>query len=192
MLFRSLQKFDKNLVLITRPKKSGLGSAHITAWRYAYENQFDQLITMDADLSHDATSINDISNMLLSCDFVIGTRFNLGKTEYKFVRKYLSVMANKLCRILLPSNLTEYTTSYRGFNLKTLEYLLQKEKWSENYSFFIEVIEYLNFSKLKLREVPINFRKRNSGKTKIPSNQIVLTMFKLLELFLNRKRNFTK
>jgi dolichol-phosphate mannosyltransferase len=182
-----LQKKDNNLKLITRMDKSGLGTAHLTAFKYAIKNNFDYLITMDADLSHEPKEIGKLLKKLETSDFVIGTRFNGGTTEYKFLRKYLSVFANVLCRIIIPSQLTEYTTSYRGFNNRSLSLLIKKQKWSDNYAFFIEVVDFLHISGLKLEEVPINFLKRRNGNTKIPNNQILKTLIVLMKLAVSRK-----
>ena len=64
--------------VIHRPSKLGLGTAHLMAMKYAIHHEFDQLITMDADLSHNPKYLPIIRQLLEDNDFVIGSRYTKG------------------------------------------------------------------------------------------------------------------
>ena len=72
---RDIQTKCSQITLITRPAKLGLGSAHKFAINYALENNFDFLVTMDADLSHDPADIPRFLQFSHEVDFVIATRW---------------------------------------------------------------------------------------------------------------------
>ena len=116
-----LQKNLKNLFLIKREKKLGLDTAHKLAYNYALKNNFDYLITMDADFSHDPKEINNFLKNLQSFPFVLGSRYiEGGKCLMKGKRLIMSKYGNIFIKFILGINCNEFTTSYRGFDLKKL------------------------------------------------------------------------
>jgi dolichol-phosphate mannosyltransferase len=116
-----LKMYSKNhsfLKLIVRNAKLGLDTAHKIAFAYAKKRKYSNLITMDADLSHDPKIIPKIIKLLKTKNFVIGSRYiSGGKCDMKGMRLFLSVFGNLLIKYLLNIKLNEFTTSYRGFNL---------------------------------------------------------------------------
>ena len=111
-----------NIYLKIRNSKSGLDTAHKEAYEYAIKNNYDYLITMDADLSHDPPEINNFIKYLDKFPFVIGSRYiEGGRCEMKGRRLIISKIGNKLIKRILKINCHEFTTSFRGFNLKKLK-----------------------------------------------------------------------
>ena len=93
-----LQKEYNNLFLIKRDGKFGLDSAHKEGYQYALKNNYDYLITMDADLSHDPKELNNFVKNLENFPFVIGSRYILGgKCLMKGSRLIMSKIGNKVC-----------------------------------------------------------------------------------------------
>src|SRR5210317_2175889 len=137
LVIKTLKKKFKNLYLIIRKKKDGLDSAHKLGYDYAIKKKYDYLITMDADLSHDPKKINDFIKNLSNFEFVIGSRYKKGgRCLMKGKRLLLSKYGNLIIKKILNINLTEFTTSFRGFNLKRLnKFNLNKVK-TKGYSFF--------------------------------------------------------
>ena len=79
---------DDKIVYIERPKKLGLGTAHKLSIFYAIKNNYDFLLTMDADFSHDPSHIPILKEKAKSDNFVIGSRFcEGGKSDYRGARK---------------------------------------------------------------------------------------------------------
>ncbi len=186
-ILEKISKKNENLILIKREKKLGLNTAHIMAYEYALKNDYDKLITLDADFSHDPKEITKIIDFLDNYDFVIGSRYiNGGKNVQPLFRYIISYLGNKLIKFLLKSNLSEFTTSYRGFNLKKLNNFNLNQIKGEGYSFFMETVVTLERSKYKLFEFPIYFKDRIHGKSKIPRIEIFRTFKNLIKIFLSK------
>lgn len=181
-----LKKFKKNhkfLKLIVRKKKLGLDTAHKLAFKYAIKKKYKNLITMDADLSHQPEIIPKFIKHLEKNDFVIGSRYMAGGScDMKGFRLFLSIYGNIFIKKLLKIELSEFTTSYRGFNSKLLNQINKKKIKSSGYSFFMETIFHINNLNVKIAQLPINFKDRNSGKSKIPKIEILRTLFNLFRL----------
>ncbi len=175
------------LKVIHRPGKLGLGSAHYMAMLYAIENQYDILVTMDADLSHDPKDIARLISKLDGVHFVIGSRYAAGGScDYSGYRKHLSVVGNWVARSLTGIPLHEFTTSFRVFDVAALSQM--KFNWIGNfgYSFFLETVFRLNQAGLKVREEPVHFYNRHTGVSKIPKLEILRAIRKVSLLGLSR------
>lgn len=187
-LLASKSKEIKQLEIVTRSAKSGIGSAHLLALKKAFESGYDYLITLDADLSHDPQDIPRFLEAANSANYVVGTRSRGGRTELSGPRLILSKGANLLCRIILPTGLSEYTTAYRCYDRKAMESLISRSPKDEGYSYFIEATELLYRSGLQVSEIPIIFRDRMEGESKIPSLQVFRSAMIIIKLSLSRLR----
>ena len=186
-VLEKISKKNDNLILIKRKKKLGLNTAHIMAYEYALKNDYDKLITLDADFSHDPNEITKIIDFLDKYDFVIGSRYAEGGKNIQPVFRYLiSYLGNKLIKFLLKSSFNEFTTSYRGFNLKKLNNFNLNQIKGKGYSFFMETVIVLNRLGYKCFEFPIQFKDRVYGKSKIPKIEIFRTFKNLILLFLKK------
>ena len=103
-----------------------------------------------------------------------------GRNEMGFLRYILSFFGNKLIKFVLNINLDEFTTSYRGFNLKTLKNFDMNEVSLEGYSFFLGTINLLHKTNNDMTQIPITFKDRKKGKSKIPRLEIIRTLKNLL------------
>ena len=174
----------KNLFLLKRKKKLGLGSAIREGMNYALKKKYNALITLDADLSHKPKEIPLFIKNLRSYDFIIGSRYiKGGESDYDGYRDMVSRVANKLCRFFLNMPFNEFTTSFRIYNHKCLKVLKKASLKSNGYSSQIEFFFYIYKSGLKCSEVPIYFRNRYRGNSKIPRLEVLYSSFKLIELF---------
>ena len=189
-LVKKIIKKSKNnkIKLIVRNKKDGLDTAHKLAYKYALEKKFDYLITMDADLSHDPAEIPNFLRHLANNDFVLGSRYMKGgRNELTFLRFLLSYFGNKFIKYILNLDFTEFTSAYRGFNLKRMKKFNLRMINSNGYSFFMETIYQINKFKYKSFEIPIIFATRKQGKSKIPKIEIIRTLFNVVRLYLKDK-----
>jgi len=186
-ILEKISKKNDNLIVVKREKKLGLNTAHIMAYEYALKNNYDKLITLDADFSHDPNEITKIIDFLDKYDFVIGSRYIEGGKNVQPVFRYLiSYLGNKLIKLVLKINLNEFTTSYRGFNLKKLNNFSLNQIKGKGYSFFMETVIVLNRLGYKCFEFPIHFKDRVKGKSKIPKIEIFRTFKNLMLLFLKK------
>ena len=182
-----LQKKTKNLHFISRNKKLGLDSAHKLAYRFAKNNNYDYLITMDADLSHDPKEQKNFIKNLSNFAFVIGSRYiNGGKCLMTGKRLFISKYGNLLIKKILGIPLTEFTTSYRGFNLKKLKKFQLSNVKTKGYSFFMGTIFEIYKGNYNIKEIPIIFKDRTKGVSKIPRLEILRTLKNLVILFFRR------
>ena len=184
-LLKKLKKKYKNLKIKLRDKKYGLDSAHKFAYDFAKKNGYVKLITMDADLSHNPIEIKKIVRLLDKSEFVIGSRYiKGGKCELPLLRYLISFFGNKFIKFFLGIKCNEFTTSYRGFNLIKLKNFSLKKIKSKGYSFFMETVYLINKKNFKITEIPIKFKNRIYGKSKIPKIEILRTFFNLIRLKL--------
>ena len=182
-LLKKLKKKYKNLKIKLRDKKYGLDSAHKFAYDFAKKNGYVKLITMDADLSHNPIEIKKIVRLLDKSEFVIGSRYiKGGKCELPLLRYLISFFGNKFIKFFLGIKCSEFTTSYRGFNLIKLKNFSLKKIKSKGYSFFMETVYLINKKNFKITEIPIKFKNRIYGKSKIPKIEILRTFFNVIRL----------
>ncbi len=186
-ILQELEKNNSNLKVIVRKDKCGLDTAHKLAFEYAKNNSYEKFISMDADLSHDPNEIPKMISILDKSSFVIGSRYTKGgKCEMSGHRLILSIIGNKFIKKILRINCNEFTTSYRGFNLlKLKEFDLNIVK-SKGYSFFMETIYRLNKHGVVINEIPIHFRNRRHGNSKIPGIEIFRTLKNLFILYFEK------
>ena len=173
--------------MIKRSHKLGLDTAHKEAYDFALLNKYDYLITMDADLSHDPKEISNFIKLLGSHEFVIGSRYiEGGKCLMNPRRLAISKYGNWFIKLILNLNCSEFTNSYRGFNLNKLKSFhlnLIKEK---GYSFFMGTVYHICSRKFAYVEIPIVFKDRQKGESKIPKIEIFRTLINLFRLKLKK------
>ena len=173
----------KNIKLIIRKDKEGLDTAHKLAFKYSRDNNYDYLVTLDADLTHDPKKIPEIINELESNYFVIGSRYmEGGKTDMKGVKLFLSYFGNKFIKFMFNIDCSEFTSSLRGFNLKKLDNFDLASVSSKGYSFFMETIFQINKQGIKIKQIPIYARQRDKGKSKIARIELLRTLLNVLRL----------
>ena len=183
------------LKIVHRPQKLGLASAHLMAMQLAQQGAYDHLITMDADGSHQTHQIPELLQAAANADFVIGSRYRGGSHRAGVGRRLLSWGANSFARTLLPTGLSEYTTSFRVFNRSAREVVLDATLRDEGYAFFLEVVEVIHRAGLTATEVSIEFLDRVYGSSKIPRTQILRSAGVLLSLWgqrVSRQRSSRK
>lgn len=163
---------NANLHLLVRSSKTGLGSAYREGFKWAIENDFDWIIQMDADGSH---SELDLSKMILSTereeapDCVIGSRWILGGSVefWSPKRVILSKVANYISRKLLGHKVWDSTSGFRIYSRNTLLAIDFESTKSQGYAFQIEMtLKCSKFGKQSL-EIPINFKDRQLGQSKM-------------------------
>ena len=177
----------KNISLIKRDSKLGLDTAHKFAYKYALDKGYDYLITMDADLSHDPAELTNFISSLETYPFVIGSRYAPGgKCLMKGRRLLMSKYGNILIKLVLRINCHEFTTSYRGFDLKKLGSFNLDSVKASGYSFFMKTIFEISKRKIEIKEIPITFKDRSQGYSKLPRIEIFRTLLNLFILILKK------
>jgi dolichol-phosphate mannosyltransferase len=174
---RELQQEFPTLHLLERKTKLGLGSAYRLGFTWGLERGYEELIEMDADLSHrvrDLKKMIDAKELQPDVDLVIGSRWIPGgKTEnWSRGRELLSRAANLYVRAMLGLGVRDSTAGFRIYSSSMLKRLNMESIKSEGYSFQIEMTRAVHELDGKIIEVPITFRERENGVSKM-SKRIV-------------------
>jgi dolichol-phosphate mannosyltransferase len=169
---RELQQEFPTLHLLERKTKLGLGSAYRLGFTWGLERGYEELIEMDADLSHrvrDLKKMIDAKELQPDVDLVIGSRWIPGgKTEnWSRGRELLSRAANLYVRAMLGLGVRDSTAGFRIYSSSMLKRLNMESIKSEGYSFQIEMTRAVHELYGKIIEVPITFRERENGVSKM-------------------------
>lgn len=187
LICKGIQENNKSLHLIERHTKSGIGSAYRMAFIWALEQGFDDIIQMDADGSHQVTDLLrmiDAKTMNPELDLVIGSRWiRGGKTlNWSRSRELLSRIANRYVQIMLAMGVKDSTSGFRIYSLQILRKIDLGRIRSEGYSFQIEMTRAAYKSGASIMEVPITFKERVNGVSKM-SKKIVLEAMVLVTIW---------
>ena len=180
---KKLQNSFKNLFLIKRSGKLGLDSAHKEAYEFALKNNYDLLMTMDADLSNDPNELGNFIKNLDEYPVVLGSRYISGGQCLMTGRRLIfSKYGNLIIKFVFQLDCSEFTTSYRGFNLKKLNNFHLNLIKTKGYSFFMGTVHEIFKQKFKVKEIPIIFKDRKKGHSKIPRIEMLRTLINIFVL----------
>jgi dolichol-phosphate mannosyltransferase len=166
---KELQSIYPNLHLEERPGKAGLGTAYLFGFKWALENNYDHIVQMDADLSHDPNDVPRLVSRLKDHDLVIGSRYVNGVSvvNWPIRRLILSYGANMYSRFITGMPINDGTGGFKAWRGTLLNDIELKKVRSQGYSFQIE----MNFRSWRLgariKEEPIIFVDRTIGESKM-------------------------
>lgn len=184
-----MEKYPK-LSLLERQHKTGLGDAYKDAIsQVVKDKEIRSIITMDADGSHGAEYLKDFFAKNQDYDLIIGSRYVKGGgiESWESWRKELSRFGNLYAKFLIGLPINDFTAGFMCIGREFLENLDLNKISSSGYSFLIELKFYLIYEfKARAYEVPIIFKSRREGESKL-SRQIIGEGIKTpLRLFLKR------
>ena len=185
-IVNNLKNKYKNLHLLKRLEKGGLGSAYIAGMKYALNHNADLIIQMDADMSHDPASINDLIEKSKNFDVVIGSRYisGINVVNWPFHRLIISYGANLYSRIVTGLPIKDATGGYKCWKRKVLENINIDSIESQGYSFQIEMSYRAWIKKYKICEIPIIFIDRTVGQSKMNKEIMIEAFFMIPKLRL--------
>ena len=161
-----IQRFPEVRFVIRRDRR-GLVSAELEGMRQA-EN--DYLVVMDADFSHDPSSIREMVEYAINSrsDVVVGSRYTGdGHNGDKLGRKIMSLTANKLVSLSFHPLVKDTTSGFRVYSKKAYKFLASQENIKPGYSGQVDILERLISTGHKCDEFPIKFKPRNNGTSKL-------------------------
>ena len=166
---KELQTEYANLHLEERPGKAGLGTAYIYGFKWALERDYEVVVQIDADLSHDPGDVPRLVKQLEAHDLVIGSRYIHGVSvvNWPIRRLILSYGANLYSSIVTGMPLKDSTGGFKAWRREVLETVQLDQVRSQGYSFQIE----MNFRTWRrgftIIEEPIIFADRTIGESKM-------------------------
>ena len=160
--------------VIRRPAKAGLGSAYRRGFAVALAHGYDAVVEMDADGSHDARALPALLAALGHSDLVIGSRYVPGGVIPRWAvhRRMLSRGGNQLAGLALGTRVRDLTSGFRTYRAEAVRAAEVTTVRSEGYGFQIEMAARVLGSGGRVVEVPIIFRDRTRGTSKL-SGRIV-------------------
>ena len=176
----NLMNTDPRINTICRPARLGIGSAHLLAISYVTQKNFDYLITMDADLTHNPSDAFRIYKKIQDHDLVIGSRFlnEGGMLNWSKFRLFLTNGGHLFTKIFFLSNL-DMSSGLRGYKVNQIPYKSLVFNSSMHYDFFfISSLIYLSLGK-NIGQVSVQLQNRASGKSKMSLDLMLRGIFKL-------------
>jgi len=188
-IVNGLKKDNSNIHLISREGKLGLGTAYLGGFRYALERGAEYILGMDADFSHDPKLIPSFLAQMNQFDLAVGSRYiPKGKIEnWNIVRQIISRFGNLYARSILGMPVHDLTTGYKCYRREVIKYLLNKNIDAIGYVFLTETTYYTLKAGYKVKEIPIVFTERRSGKSKFSWAIIWESFCKILKLRFTNK-----
>ena len=174
---------------IHRPGKLGLGTAHVAGFRFGLERGYDRILTMDADFSHDPAALPDLLRGSAEADMVIGSRYVRGGrvVDSPWHRRLLSRGANRFARTMLGLAPRDVTAGFRCYRPEVLRAVRPETIRAEGYAFLIEITYRVQRAGFRIAEVPITFRDRRRGRSKVSRREIWRAWLTVMRLALDRR-----
>lgn len=166
---RELQLEFPNLHLEVRPGKAGLGTAYLFGFQWALDHGYDQVVQIDADLSHDPNDVPKLLSNLNEYDLVIGSRYcqGISVVNWPLRRLFLSYGANLYARLVTGIPIKDSTGGFKAWSRDVLESINFNEVKSQGYSFQIEMNFRAWRKQFKIHEHSIIFVDRTIGESKM-------------------------
>lgn len=168
--------------VLSRPKKSGLGSAYRAGFRTGLAQGYDVMIEMDADLSHDPDALpNLVAEVERGADLAIGSRYVAGGSipDWPWPRRAISRFGCYYARVMLRIPVHDATAGFRAYHRRALAAIELDEVRADGYGFQIEMAYLVDRQGGRIVEVPIEFRDRELGHSKM-SGRIVVEALRLV------------
>ncbi len=165
--------------VLHRPGKQGLGSAYRNGFTVALDEGYDVVVSMDVDFSHDPTVIPTlVAEIEAGADAVIGSRYVPGgaTADWPVHRRLLSRWGNRYTGVVLGLGVRDATSGFRAYRASALRDIEPASTAAEGYAFLTELVRRLVVRGHPVREVPIVFRDRELGTSKMSSRIIVESM----------------
>jgi dolichol-phosphate mannosyltransferase len=173
---RELQKEYKNILLLIRPKKFGLGTAITDGFKalLSLKSPPSYIVTMDADYSHNPEDVpRAITAAKEGRGLAIGSRYckGGGVVKWSIFRRLTSRVANILAFLVVRARIHDYTSGLRCYSTKLVQEMVP-DLHSQTYEIQIETIRQACKRGFDVREFPMTFVNRKNGKSKLSANEI--------------------
>jgi dolichol-phosphate mannosyltransferase len=167
---------DDRIHVLHRTEKNGLGAAYAAGFAWALSRDYDYIVEMDADGSHQPEELPRLTAILdRGADMAIGTRWIAGGVieNWPAHRKLISRAGTFYSRIMLNSKLHDLTSGYRGFRAGSLRTIDFTSVNSQGYCFQIELAWLFERSGGVIGEFPITFVEREEGHSKMSTGIVI-------------------
>ncbi len=175
--------------VVHRESKEGLGPAYLEGFQTALKGGADLIVQMDADFSHDPAYLPRLLAASELADLVIGSRYvpGGGITEWGRLRRLLSRGGSLYSRTILRLPVRDLTGGFKCFRREVLESIDLSEVAASGYSFQVEMTWRVARAGFSIMEVPITFRERQEGDSKMTSAIVAEAAWRVPVMRLRQK-----
>ena len=168
-IVEELQADCANLHLLSRNEKTGLGSAYIAGFNYALERDYEAVVQMDADMSHDPKDVPLLIEAIENADLAIGSRYisGINVVNWPLQRLIISYGANIYTRLVTRLPVRDATGGFKCWRREALDAINLDGVRSQGYSFQIEMTYRAWLKGFRITEIPIIFVDRTVGESKM-------------------------
>lgn len=176
--------------VLRRPGKEGLASAYIAGFRRALEGGAGFVLQMDSDFSHDPADLRRLVEAGERADLVLGSRYvsGGGVGDWSLLRRAISRGGSAYARTVLGIEIRDLTGGFKCFRREVLEAIDLDEISSQGYAFQVEMTYRALQQGFKVVEIPIVFRDRQVGKSKMSRAIVLEAMWRVPLLRLHARR----
>jgi dolichol-phosphate mannosyltransferase len=174
----------KDVFVIHRERKLGLGSAYVKGFKFALERQFDYICEMDADFSHDPKYLIDFYREIQMYDLVTASRYMNGISivDWGLFRLLSSFFANKFVKFFTGMPFSDCMGGFKCFRAEVIQDIDPDNIISKGYVFQMEMLYRVFRKRYRIKEVPIIFYNRKLGKSKMDRAEMLESFFLVIYL----------
>ena len=181
-----IDKFKFRIFLESKNKKEGLGKAYTHGFKWALKKDYQYIFEMDADLSHNPEDLIKMYKEIndSNCDVIIGSRYvnGINVVNWPLSRIILSYFASIYSRVITGLPVKDATSGFVGYKREVLEKMNLKSIMFNGYAFQIELKFKAYKNNFRLLEIPIIFKDRVYGESKMNGDIIFEAIFGLIKL----------
>ncbi len=183
-------EIPNRIYLLERPGKMGLGTAYIAGFRYGLENNYQFIYEMDADFSHNPSDLNRMFEVLNSeeADVVVGSRYVKGGSVVNWPadRRFISYGGSLYTRLITWMPVKDPTAGFIGYSSKVLSAIDLSKIRFIGYAFQIQMKFEAWSLGFKIKEIPILFKDREEGISKMSGNIVKEAAFGVLAMKIRK------
>ena len=174
--------------VLHRPRKTGLGRAYVAGFEHVLRAGAELVIEMDADFSHDPADLPRLMAAAADADLVLGSRYVAGGgvVDWSLPRRMLSRAGSVYARVVLGVPVRDLTGGFKCFRREVLERIAPTDVDANGYAFQIELTYRAIGAGFRVLELPIVFRDRAVGRSKMTPGIAFEAVWRVLALRLRR------
>ena len=186
IVLRMQKDLGERLHILQRTEKAGLGTAYIAGFRWSLDHDYDYIFEMDADFSHNPADLPRLLKPILEgkADLTVGSRYvsKGGVENWPLNRQVLSYGASLYVRLITWMRVKDPTAGFVCYHRKVLEALALDQVQFVGYAFQIEMKYRSHVKGFKIVEVPIIFKDREVGTSKMSTKIISEAIYGVIKL----------
>ncbi|MFN2493604.1 MAG: polyprenol monophosphomannose synthase [Pyrinomonadaceae bacterium] len=178
------RQYADEVFVLHRIRKEGLGKAYVEGFTQVLKKDYEYVLQMDADLSHDPVHLANFFQEIQDHDLVVGSRYlhGISVINWDLKRLIMSKLANNYVRFVTGMPFSDTTSGFKCWRREALEAIGFADAFSSGYVFLVEM-KYKAYRKgFRLAEVPIVFVERKSGNSKLDWRVIWEALWGVLRL----------